>query len=614
MTAIAASPRLFIPPPAPAGPQPAEPTARLAVKRPATNPAPSTLLRDMAQQLGGGLSAAQGDGLRPHTPRTPPAAPMDIRRATEILDQHFDVYDTARQGAGQGDGKIGQGDLRTVAENKDGKFPAEQQAAAQFLLDSRAGRNFLDAAQNAGAIDGTIGRGDVDAALAAIADGSYVGRMLDTAANGGGWFNKGPDGNAGKADLDAALNDPGIPQTVKDTIALAREGQRGADLGFLGTLTEAQANAASQLVQSEAYQALTPEQQAIAGQAFRDSQGDAALSQALNRLLSDPAFQSASDALKTDRLREVALTQSPEFKALPAADQQRVRDALASRQPGDERLAGALTDLIKAQSFQRLNADEKTAVLSQVRNYPDARVAENFGKLLDKGWFQSMSLEDKQRTLKSIAYMTTYQGGDRTVLDNTLGKLLDPAQDFSIKWDPKVGSGSAHSNPGTHMVSMSPHDVPANNEPVSNQWRENWQIINAIPHEINHAIDDVRVSPTYAYLDKEYQAYYTGFKAQHGRPMTRAEAVTEWQRLLDPRPSATYYQASNGALTNAKQAREIYAQLSRLTGVNVTAENFRQIMNDPTLWIPPYDPSRAPSSADIAAPTGADPKGNTDNH
>ncbi|HRL36352.1 MAG: hypothetical protein KA914_13775 [Ottowia sp.] len=568
----------------------------------------SKLLRDMALGFGGGAVLAKLGGGGGSVPQTP-APPMDIKRATEIVDQNFDAYDTAKQGGGKGDGKISQDDLRTVAANKEGKFSADQQAAAQFLLDSQAGRNFLDVAGGKGNVDGTISRGDVDAAKAAIADGSYVGRMLDTAANGGGWFNKGPDGTAGKADLDAALNDPGVPRAVKDAIRLAREGQPNAEPEFLGKLTEEQAQAASALVQSKEYQALTPEQKAIAGQAFRDAKGDAAFSRDIANLVGSPAFQSANDALKTDRLREVALLHSPEFKSLPAADQQRVRDALAARKPGDDRFAGALSGLVKSQSFQKLSADEKTAVLSQIRNYPDARVAENFGKLLDKGWYSNMSLQDKQRTLKAIAYMTAYSGGDRAVLDNTLNKLLDPSQDYSIKWDPSVPSGTAHSNPGTHVVSMSPADVGANNQPVNVGSLEKWQIINAVPHEINHAIDDVHVSSTYGYLDKEYQAYYTGFKAENGRPMTRAEAVAQWRGLLDPK--GAYGGAATGALANPQEAQKIYDELSRLTGVPVDAKNYQQIMNDPSLWKPPYDATRGP---DIGVPSGAEPQGNTDNH
>ena len=71
---------------------------------------------------------------------------MTIERATSILDKDFSAFDTAAVG-GEGDGKIGQSDLKVVAENTDQKYSDEQVAAAQFLLDSNASRNFLELQQ-----------------------------------------------------------------------------------------------------------------------------------------------------------------------------------------------------------------------------------------------------------------------------------------------------------------------------------------------------------------------------------------------------------------------------------------------------------------------------------
>lgn len=567
-----------------------------------------SLLRDMALGFGPGPGLAKKTGAPAPAPQTPPPpSPMDIKRATQIVDESFDSYDTAKQGGGQGDGKISQDDLRTVAENKDGKFTDDQQAAAQFLLGSQAGRNFLDVAAGKGNVDGTISRGDVDAAKAAIADGSYVGRMLDTAANGGGWFNKGPDGNAGRADLEAALNDPGIPQAVKDAIQLAREGDPSADLGFLGQLTEAQANAASQLVQSKDYQALTPEQKAIAAQAFRDSQGDAALSEDLVKLVNDPAFQSASEALKTDRLREVALLHSLEFKTLPAADQQLVRDALAQRKPGDEHLAGTLTDLIKGKSFQKLNADEKTAVLSQVRNYPDSRVAENFSTLLDKGWFEGMSLGDKQRTLKSVAYLTTDTGGDVAIRQNTLNRLLEPGSSFTLQWkdmppdsNNNVTWGYA-SPPPFDKLTLNSRMMPAGNSPLTDADGQRL-VTDTLPHEVNHAVNNDIALPTYDYLAAEYRAWYVGEQARSGRPPTNQEALERWEYFLNP--NGGYAGTAQTALKLPWEKAKIYDAISKLTGLPVTDEaSLQAALNaDPSTW-----------KTDPKAPAALAPTGDIDN-
>ena len=241
-------------------------------------------------------------------------------------------------------------------------------------------------------------------------------------------------------------------------------------------------------------------------------------------------------------------------------------------------------------------------MLSQVRNCPTSEVVGNLDRLLDKGWFQDMSLADKQRSLKTIAYMTDYSGGDRAILDNTLNKLLDPKLNFSLEWKTQDSGVGAYYTQGTGRVTMNLSDVPADNQPVGP--KSVWQIVNAVPHEINHAIENVGPTPTFAYLEKEYQAYYTGHQAQNRHPMPRSEAVRIWREiLLDT--NGTYKVAASGALGNPGEAAKIFAHLFQLTGVPVTADNYKAVLADPSKWQPPGDET---------IPAGAKPKGNTDNH
>lgn len=89
---------------------------------------------------------------------------MTIERATQVLDEGFDQFDTAAKG-GKPDGKVSEEDLQAVATNANNTYTPEQQQAAQFFLDSRASRNFLDKAAGTGwGLDGVIGRDDVTAA------------------------------------------------------------------------------------------------------------------------------------------------------------------------------------------------------------------------------------------------------------------------------------------------------------------------------------------------------------------------------------------------------------------------------------------------------------------
>ncbi|MGH8081432.1 MAG: hypothetical protein ACREP7_12735, partial [Lysobacter sp.] len=191
-------------------------------------------------------------------------------------------------------------------------------------------------------------------------------------------------------------------------------------------------------------------------------------------------------------------------------------------------------------------------------------------------------------------------------LDNTLDKLLDPKQDFSLEWKPQAPGVGAHSNPGKHLVTMNVNEVAANNAPLDlTNIQAPYQAVNALPHEINHAIDNVHVANTYEYLDKEYQAYYTGSQAQSGETMSRQDAARTWQTLLDT--NGIYGGAAKGALGNKDEAQKIFDEIARLTGVKVDAGNYNQILQDPSKWQPPGSSSSQP------IPPGAEPQGNTNN-
>lgn len=616
MTAITGlhRPQPLPPPPESPAVAPRQPQAAHPDAFPSPN---SPLLRDMA--TGGGaarqdstlskllpplspnLPAAGGPSPQAPQPQTPQTPPMTIERATEVLDRDFDTYDTAKQGGGRGDGKISQNDLRTVAENKDGKYSDEQKAAAQLLLDSKAGRNFLDTANGKGwGVDGTISREDVTAAKNAIADGSYTHRMLDTAATNGGWFT-GPDGKVSQSDIDAALNDPGMPQSVKDAIQLARAGQPDADLGFLKDLTADKAKAASELFNSPEYKALGAEEKKLVAQAWREGKGDEAVVRDVQARLADPAFQSASPALRADRLREVALLHSEGFKSLPASDQQLVRDTLAARRPGDERLAQALGQLMDSGKFKALTADEKTAVLSQMRNYPDSRVADNFVRLLDKSWFSGgflqsgMPLDDKQRTLKMVGYLTTDTGGDANIRRNTLDRLLDPGASYPLKWEnmpPKNNVVTWGYADGVGLTLNSYYMSSGNTSIDTSDANAKSLVTDTLAHEVSHLVNKDKNQPTYNYLAEEYRAWYVGKMAQTGIPPTNREAVKQWEWFMSPRQTSY---PGRAALQKPEEAKKIFHAISQLTGIPVTDEaSMRAAMSSPEKW--KTNPDESPPS------------------
>ncbi|MBI5546893.1 MAG: hypothetical protein HY901_23670 [Deltaproteobacteria bacterium] len=171
--------------------------------------------------------------------------------AVEQVKQNFDMLDTAT-GVGGKDGIIGRCDLEAAL--KDPELSAELREACRYLLRNPAAFNRLETAAGVGECDGFIGKSDVDAAAAAlprasspvhaaeIAAGSPTGSntstgnatgtaagsfdqqwasaldqvnkyfdLLDAAAGIGG-----KDGLIGRCDLEAAVNNPGLPKELRE--------------------------------------------------------------------------------------------------------------------------------------------------------------------------------------------------------------------------------------------------------------------------------------------------------------------------------------------------------------------------------------------------------------
>lgn len=74
------------------------------------------------------------------------------------MQQNLSTWDIAA-GRGKKDEKISDHDLKAIAENA--ATPADQKAAAQFLLDNTPLRNDVDTA-NGGSVDGIISKADIE--------------------------------------------------------------------------------------------------------------------------------------------------------------------------------------------------------------------------------------------------------------------------------------------------------------------------------------------------------------------------------------------------------------------------------------------------------------------
>lgn len=527
--------------------------------------------------------------------------PTTLESATSTLLANYDLAASAHWSPfGLGDDTISRADLQALVTDPDPSIPQELRDAAQFLLDSDASRNFVDTGgSGTGGVDGRVSREELQSALAKVQSGDYYGELVATAGGNSPLFL--PQELTTSADIQAALLDPAVPEVVKDALRLATLSGDGSAPLLLSSLSAKDFAAAAALYDSAEFKALSAEDQKLVSEAFRDGQGSAATTADLQKLLRDPSFQALDAGNRTAKLTEYVLLHSPEYKALPAGDQKLVSDALSARQPGDPGFPASLKHLIESDRFGDRDAAERTAVLSQVKNYPESAVASNIERMLAKDWFQGQSFEDKQRSLKTIANMSADDTGDRTILDNTLNRLLDPDSDYKLKWQDKAPDSNGNItlgwNPnGSHDVYLNSRLLTADNGPIdtSKDWAGKSLGMDTLNHELSHAINDDKTDQTFDYLNEEYRAWYVGYEAEHGHPPSNKEALERWEYFLNPNGGYAEYSHgierdwwwdTDGALDKPEEAAKIYQMLSDLTGLDVNADNYKEVLaSDPSTW------------------------------
>jgi len=383
---------------------------------------------------------------------------------------------------------------------------------------------------------------------------------------------------------------------------------------------------------------LSPQDRKLVGDAFKASHGDPTQAVALTKLVANPKFVKASTQTKKEWLDKFeALTKRPELKNLGPEEKSVVIQALASDPPpsedkisstldvlasaknlspvdqklfvgglnaagGDPAYAANLKKLVEDPKFKSLKPAEKTAVLSQTKNYADADAVANFDRLLHKDWFRAESLDNKQRTLKTIGRLSTYPTGDRQIIYNTLDKLLGDKSPIKLEWKKYPDKSTFWGEMGDTVLYLNRQKIPKGNDKLPENDETNSLAIETVPHEVNHFVNHDKVASTFHYFESEYRAWYVEFKAEHNRVPTSQEAMDQrisWQ--LNPKSFYGKYAAS--ALKNPQEAQKFYHFLESMTGMKVDAKNWKTVVkSDPATW---------PNKGQAAAPV---PSGNVDNH
>lgn len=360
------------------------------------------------------------------------------------------------------------------------------------------------------------------------------------------------------------------------------------------------------VVTSTGFHDVMPEARTAMLDAFRPHATDSAFTGRLAALVDSAGFIGLNDVAKEKQLLGLYGQDDAFARGVDALTADAAYAALGN--PQQARLLGDVARLGGTEGFQDLSAAEKTAVLSQVRNYPDPKVVSNLERLVGKDWFQDYDTGDMQRALKLIAYMSYPRTGvDQAIIDNTLEKFLGDKAPYELELE------SISAKPGNITFGHASGDtmtinedlVAANNDKLETDTHGRKLSLDTIPHEINHLINDDKVAETFDYLNEEYRAWYVGESAINGRPPTNEEALERWAYFLDP-GSGYYDSAAKGALADSGEAAKIFDQLSQLTGLTVDASNYRQVLSD--LAADPTKFKTQPGDPAVVPP------GNLDNH
>ena len=286
---------------------------------------------------------------------------------------------------------------------------------------------------------------------------------------------------------------------------------------------------------------------------------------------------------KVDNLTRLATDAS--FGKL-APDDQRLALRAVAVDASDAKLGGAIRSLLRSPDFDSLKPAEKTAALSQVANYPDDRAINNIERMLAKDWFRGQDLDDKQRSLKTIANLSSHQQGNRTIIDNTLENLLGDNSDISLKWakltpDRTFGEGDA----STRTITLNPQYVPQGNDRVPDNYEGKHLVLHTVAHEVNHILNnDVPRPSSFQHFEIEYRAWSVGFKAEHGHWPTNKEAMERVRHELTAQDGG--YQDIKGASGKFHDAMAIFHFLSQVTGREVNAGNMDDILkSNPDNWV-----------------------------
>jgi hypothetical protein len=196
----------------------------------------------------------------------------------------------------------------------------------------------------------------------------------------------------------------------------------------------------------------------------------------------------------------------------------------------DDLSAERLDQTLQSSEFSDLGLKTRTAVLNQFKNYTDARAFYTIGSLVRKGWFQKMPLEDQQRNLKVLTFVTQYKGGDDTILGNTLETLLGEKSPYGLKWTTPKNRGHVMADLSNGTIILDRSLVPADDD-VLNKAETSDALLGALVRGVNHLLNGDTPSKTVGHLKEKLAAWSVEYQAKHNQEPTNSVTIKRWVEM-----------------------------------------------------------------------------------
>jgi hypothetical protein len=267
-------------------------------------------------------------------------------------------------------------------------------------------------------------------------------------------------------------------------------------------------------------------------------------------------------------LQHIAGTPAASRLTAPAVDERTLVAEIQKSFPNrSSPEAVAFNKLIGSKDFRSLEPDARIAVLSQVKNYPNAASIKTLGEMSGRTWFSSASLPDKQRFAKLFAEFAQFSG-DAEIQGYTLDDFFE-RNGPKVEWSDNLGKATAEyqQEKGRKTILLDRNEVSADNDPLAGKDALNMSH-NALFHEVCHMVNGHgKAGGKYADFMEEYRGWFVAFRGQNRRDPTKMECFDRLQQLADDQQGYPLI-ATNFNDPNSTEGKKMVAFTARALNVD----------------------------------------------